>query len=218
MTVTDPKPISTIIILDTHPVIRKGLAVLLKENFNEMQIIDVKDIAELRQVNADYGLALYIIVINSDFEEDGTSPVFELKTLSPAAPIILYGQEAKPELVISYFKSGINGYLSKHKDLSELITCINTVSAGRRYVSSDHMDFLFGYLIDNYKTLKKKDLLTPRQNEIARYLMQGLSTSLIAEQTGLHVSTISTFKTAIFSKLGIDNVLKLKQILGTEER
>jgi DNA-binding NarL/FixJ family response regulator len=213
MTDPDPKPISTLIILDTHPVIRKGLAALLKESFEKMRVIEANNITELRQANADLGMALFIIVINSDFEEDGTSPVFELKTFNPAAPIILYGEEAKPELVISYFKSGINGYLLKHKDLSELIACINAVCSGRRYVSSDHMDFLFGYLIENYKTLKKKDLLTPRQNEIASYLMQGLSTSAIAEQTGLHISTISTFKTAIFSKLGIDNVLKLKQIL-----
>ena len=119
--------------------------------------------------------------------------------------------------MISYFKSGINGYLSKHDDLSELITCISTVTAGKRYVNPDLMDFLFGYLIENYRTLKKKDILTPRQNEIARYLMQGLSTSSIAEKTGLHISTISTFKAAIFLKLGIDNILKLKQILGTEE-
>ncbi|MCE7070746.1 LuxR C-terminal-related transcriptional regulator [Dyadobacter sp. CY327] len=72
-------------------------------------------------------------------------------------------------------------------------------------------------MIDNYKTSKKRDLLMPRQNEIARYLIQGLSTSFIAKKTGLHISTISTFKSAIFQKLGIDNVLKLKQILEADE-
>lgn len=182
-----------------------------------MRIIEARNVAELRQVGADLGPALFIIVINSDFEEDGSNPVSEVKSLDPTALIILYGEEAKPELVISYFKSGINGYLSKHKDLSELITCISIVMSGKRYLNADHMDFLFGYLVENYRTLKKRDLLTPRQNEIARYLMQGLTTSAIAEQTGLHISTISTFKTAIFSKLGIDNILKLKQVLAEEE-
>ncbi|MCE7059736.1 response regulator transcription factor [Dyadobacter sp. CY343] len=215
MTDPDPQPISTIVILDTHPVIRKGLARLLESNFETMQVIEAKNVAELGLAGTDLGRVLFIIIMNSDFEEDGTSPVFEVKAFNQAASIILYGEQTQPELVISYFKSGINGYLSKHKDLSELITCINTVVAGKRYVSADHMDFLFGYLIENYRTLKKKDLLTPRQNEIARYLMQGLFTSSIAEQTGLHISTISTFKAAIFSKLGIDNILKLKQILET---
>ncbi|MCF0041971.1 response regulator transcription factor [Dyadobacter fanqingshengii] len=213
----DTRNITNIIILDTHPVLRKGLAVLLQEGFSELRLIEARDVVELRQAEPELGPSLFIVVINSDFEEDGTSPVFELKTVYPDAPIILYGEETKPELVISYFKSGINGYLSKHKDLSELTTCINMVRAGKRYVNADHMDFLFGYLIENYKTSKKRDLLTPRQNEIARYLIQGLSTSSIAEKTGLHISTISTFKTAIFSKLGIDNVLKLKQILEAEE-
>lgn len=213
----DTDHITNIVILDTHPVLRKGLAVLLQESFTKMRLTEAKNVVELQQAGPEPGPSLFIVVINSDFEEDGISPVFELKAAYPDAPVILYGEEPKPELVISYFKSGVNGYVSKHKDLAELITCINMVCAGKRYVNAAYMDFLFGYLIDNYKTSKKRDLLTPRQNEIAQYLIQGLSTSSIAEKTGLHISTISTFKTAIFSKLGIDNVLKLKQILEAEE-
>ena len=75
---------------------RKGLAVLLREIYDTVHIIEAKNVAELLESNADFGFALFIIVINSDFEEDGTSPVFEVKTLDQIAPIILYGEEIKP--------------------------------------------------------------------------------------------------------------------------
>ena len=216
LTMTDTYAIPSIIILDTLPVIRKALTILLKENFKGTQLIDAKDIKEFQELNPVIQPTIFILVINSDFE-DGISPLEEIKTNYPEALVILYGEEIKPEPVISYFKHGVNGYLSKRGELTEMITCINRVNRGKLYINADDLEFLFMYLIKNYKTHRKQDLLTPRQKEVARYLTQGLSTSAIAEKTGLHISTISTFKTGIFSKLGIDNILKLKQIMEAND-
>jgi DNA-binding NarL/FixJ family response regulator len=215
MTDTGTNAIATIIILDSLPVIRKALTILLRENFLGTLLIDTKNMDELRLSGPATEPALFIVVINSDFDEANISPLSEIKRYYPNALIILYGEEIKPEPVISYFKAGVNGYLSKHGELSEMITCINAVSRGKLYINADDMELLFIYLVQNYKTTRKQDLLSPRQNEVARYLIQGMSTSAIAEKTGLHISTISTFKTGIFTKLGIDNVLQLKQIMDT---
>jgi DNA-binding NarL/FixJ family response regulator len=211
----DPNTISNIIVLDTHPVIRRALTDLLRENFIGTQLIDAKNIAEFRKSDPTTVPAIFVVVINSDFEDEHISPLSELKTYYPNALVVLFGEEIDPELVISYFKSGVNGYLSKYGELTEMIACIKTVNLGKLYINGVDMEFLFLYLIQNYKTARKQDLLTPRQNEVARYLIQGMTTSSIAEKTGLHISTISTFKTGIFTKLGIDNILKLKQIMNT---
>ncbi|MBE9463296.1 response regulator transcription factor [Dyadobacter sp. UP-52] len=208
---------SSIIILDTHPLFRKGLARLLKENFPQTLLSEAKNLQEIGQSLPEIEMAVFIIVINSDFEEDGTNPVAEIKRRYPLASIILYAEELKPELIISYFKSGIKGYLFKHENLTELIDCIQVVNQGNRYINAEYKEVLLSYLIENYKSSRKQDLLTPRQNEVARYLIQGLTTSAIAEATGLHISTISTFKTAIFTKLGVDNVLRLKQVFETDQ-
>lgn len=209
--------IQTIVIIDTHSVSRQGLSLLLKEEFPRATLAVAKTITELQQTGLDLASGLFILVINSDFEEEGHNPVTELIKLYPQAHIILYGEELKAEVTIDYLKSGVKGYLLNHKDLTELVSCITTVAGGESYLSTDHMKYLFGYLIENYKTSKKQDLLTPRQKEISKLLVQGLTTSGIAERTGLHISTISTFKAAIFAKLGIDNILKLKQIMEVED-
>lgn len=194
-----------------------GIVTLLKEKIENVTLIEAKNITEFREDNKLVKPGLFIAVINSDFEEEGTQTIYEVKTHYPQASLILFGEEMQPEIIIDYLKSGANGYLTKHKDLNEFITCINTVIKGKRYISPEHMEVLFDYLIDNYKTSKKQDLLTPRQNEIARLLMQGMTTSSIAEKTGLRMSTVSTFKNAIFVKLGIDNVMKLKEIMEADE-
>jgi DNA-binding NarL/FixJ family response regulator len=209
--------IQTIVIIDTHPISRQGLSTLLQEEFPQATIAEAKTITEFHQTGLGLASGLFIMVINSDFEEEGHNPVTELIKLYPQAHIILYGEELKAEVTIDYLKCGVKGYILNHKNLTELVNCILAVAEGDSYLSTDHMKYLFGYLIENYKTSRKQDLLTPRQKEISKLLVQGLTTSGIAERTGLHISTISTFKTAIFAKLGIDNILKLKQILEVED-
>jgi DNA-binding NarL/FixJ family response regulator len=210
-------PLRTIVILDTHPILRMGLATLLREKFDNTLVLEAKNAGEFQESGQETDPGLFILVVNSDFEEEGYNPVGLIKSLYPSAFIILYGEEMKPEMIIEYLKTGANGYLSKHHDLTELVACINIVVQGKRYVSAEQLDYLFEYLIENYKSSRKQDLLTPRQKEIANFLVQGLTTSSIANKTGLHLSTISTFKAAIFSKLGIDNILKLKQIMEADE-
>lgn len=205
-----------IIIVDTYPVSRQGLAALLTAEFPQWSIAQAKTVNELTGSEPGLSSGLFILVINSDFEEEGYNPVTELRNTYPNALVILYGEELRAEAAIDYLKSGVNGYISKHKDLTELVSCVLTVSAGGTYLSDDHLKSLFRYLIENYKTSRKQDLLTPRQREVAKLLAQGLTTSGIAEHTGLHISTISTFKAAIFAKLGIDNIVKLKQILADD--
>lgn len=216
MTGRDSNAYFSIIIVDTHPVVRRALGTLLKGSLSKIDIVEAKSIHELSQRDLGGAAHIFIVVINSDFDEDGTSPITELKAWYPDSLVIIYGEAVKPELIISYLKSGVNGYLSKQQGLNEMITCIDTVRCGERYLNAGYKDLLFEYLIENYRSSKKQDLLTPRQHEVARYLIQGLTTSAIAKKTGLHISTISTFKTAIFTKLGIDNILKLKQLFETE--
>lgn len=218
MTDSDTDSLPTLIIIDTHPVIRKALAALLKQSLAGTHLIESESIGALGKIEFDSNTIVFIVVVNSDFEEQGSDLIAEIKTKYPHSMVILYGEEIKSELIISYFKAGVNGYLSKDQEFSEMINCITMVRSGRRYVNAKHMEMLFEYLIDNHKSQKKQDLLTPRQNQVAQYLIQGLTTTAIAEQTGLHISTISTFKTGIFSKLGIDNILQLRQIFEEDEK
>jgi DNA-binding NarL/FixJ family response regulator len=217
MSYTAPASISNIIILDTHPVLRLGLTVLLKKKFKNTVVLHASGLEDFRQANPQCIPSIFIVVVNSDFEDNGPGPIAQIRLDHSDAAVILYGEEVRPELVISYLRSGVNGYLSKHEGLNELIICIKAVALGKRHLSSGHMEYLFNYLLDHHKPATLYHLLTPRQSEIARYLVEGLSTSLIAEKTGLHISTISTFKTAIFSKLAVSNVLDLQRILDNDK-
>ena len=62
-------------------------------------------------------------------------------------------------------------------------------------------------------TLNNMNKLSPREKDVAICIMEGLSTSLIAEKLGLKSNTISTIKNRIFIKLGVDSEVGLYKIL-----
>lgn len=58
------------------------------------------------------------------------------------------------------------------------------------------------------------ELLSIRELEIARLLVAGLSNNEIASKLYIHKSTVSTYKTRIFEKLGITNIPALLNIFN----
>ena len=62
-------------------------------------------------------------------------------------------------------------------------------------------------------TLNIMNKLSPREKEVALYIMEGMSTNLIAEKLGLKSNTISTTKNRIFIKLGVDSLVGLYKVL-----
>ena len=62
-------------------------------------------------------------------------------------------------------------------------------------------------------TLNIMNTLSPREKEVALCIMEGMSTSLIAEKLGLKSNTISTTKNRIFIKLGVDSIVGLYKVL-----
>ena len=57
------------VIFDTHPVMRMGLAILLRENFRDTEIVESKDMTEYDQDSGQLMPDLVIYVLHADFED-----------------------------------------------------------------------------------------------------------------------------------------------------
>lgn len=203
----------TVVLLDTHPIIRMGMAIMIRQSSEHITVIEAQNVAEFQRDNQKVKPGLFISVLDTQSGVSNDQVAIDIKSRFPSCYLIVYGEELAPERAIASLKSGVNGFFSKNADLIELSGCINRVMAGELYLSPVFMQILFAYLLEHHRVHKKKDVLTPRQLEIASYLVQGYSTTVIANKTNLHISTVSRFKATIFSKLGVDNILKLKEIL-----
>ena len=103
--------------------------------------------------------------------------------------------------------------MGKTQKLTELIVAIRTVAQGRIYLQRCMLSALQGVQPVFGRTIKSKvessapvklnSVLTPKEQEVLRCFLDGLSVSLIAAKFSRSASTISTQKQSAYRKLGI---------------
>jgi DNA-binding NarL/FixJ family response regulator len=106
--------------------------------------------------------------------------------------------------------AGVDGYHLKDQPLSDLKLATQRVLAGERWISS----VLISKLLSYSEFVSQPSILTERQREILRLLMQGKDNQTIARETGLSVKTIENHLTRIYRHLNVQSRLEAVHYLS----
>ncbi len=104
------------------------------------------------------------------------------------------------------------GFVSKNSDLSELRKAIDTVLNGRKYISDTLSEHLAGMLHKDQSRVNPFEKLSRRELEICSLMIQGQSIIEIAKTLAIAQSTVGTYKTRIFQKLDVKNLVELIEL------
>lgn len=131
--------------------------------------------------------------------------------------------------VLKMLEAGVKGYLFKNTDETELIEAIKTVNLDEYYLHPNLQDILETYLHNEKDRAKgylhyKKNILSSREIEILKYIMNGYTNQEIAEKIILSTHTIDTHRKNMLAKLNLKNTASLikyamenKAFLGINE-
>ncbi len=204
----------SIVVIDNRQVFAKGLSAVLRENWGE-------DIMVVEHTLADenYGelpeFTPEIVLMSCHRLPYHTlmDKVPEIAGRYGSKRIILYDfPKINLDVVPKLAKWNVYGYLAPDFDIPDFRRCIDVVLSGGKYISSD---LVWATL---FSGPAKKERGAPRLSHmeviVARYLIQGIPVSVIAREMNRRVSTISTFKSKIFKKLNVDNIIELSQVFG----
>jgi DNA-binding NarL/FixJ family response regulator len=164
-----------------------------------------------------------ILGINPDSQAGNLRFLNKSENKNSFGPIIVYDEEPRPYLAVSFLRAGVMGYLSKQNDETELIECITDVLTGMRYVCKEILGINKNVsAFEKTTRLKENSNLTFHEYEIAQYICQGVNISEIAQIFDRKTSTISTIKMRILKKLKVNNILELRNLMlvnetGTDE-
>jgi DNA-binding NarL/FixJ family response regulator len=132
-----------------------------------------------------------------------------LKKEYPFLKIIIVSTHSNAKIISRLIRIGVNGYLLKNAEKSELLDAIYTVADGKKYFSKDVED---QYLSNNQKIEKQISNLTElssREKEILVLIAHEYNTAEIAEKTFISLNTVNTHRRNLLSKLNAKNTAGL---------
>ncbi|AQG80876.1 response regulator [Spirosoma montaniterrae] len=192
----------SIALLDDHRVVLESFANLLATS-GKFEVVGIAhDIASLRAVLASSA----VDVLVSDLvmpNQNGADLIPALKAQYPELRVLILSGADDAELIRRAIRAGADGFVTKTADKTELFDALLTVASGRRYVDSRLYDFT------ESAALTPDTLLTEREAEVARLIIDELSSMQIAERLFISFNTVETHRKHIYQKLGVTTSLGL---------
>ncbi|MGD9791306.1 MAG: response regulator [Phycisphaerales bacterium] len=195
----------TILIVDDHAMVRKGLRLALESQ------PDLKVVGEAGNVNEAMDAAgktkPQIITLDLTMPgASGVSAIGKIRTMVPQARIIVVSMHDDPAYVRSAIAIGASGYVNKSAADTELISAIRAVAKGRVFVDVGDAATLESILASPTPPSAGKspvDTLSEREREVLQQVAKGYTNQQIADDIGLSVKTVESYRARLMKKLGL---------------
>jgi two-component system invasion response regulator UvrY len=192
-----------VLIADDHAIVRQGLRQILA---------DTPDMAVRGE--AANGVDAVRMVRSDDFDvvlmdvsmpgKGGIDALKQIKQEKPKLPVLFLSVYPEDQYAVRLLKAGASGYLTKESAPESLVKAIRTAAEGRRYISPAVAELLADQL-DRDVDQPVHMQLSDREFEIMRLLAVGLTTSQVADELKLSVKTVSTYRSRLLRKMGLNN-------------
>ena len=196
-----------VLIVDDHPIVRKGLRSELSEQ-PDVHVVDEAADGDEALVKARASKPDIVLL---DISLPGKSGLEVLKQLNDELPhvkVLMLSTYPEKQYAIRCLKGGAWGYLTKESASEELVAAIRKVAEGKKYVSGQLGEILASD-VGAKKDLLPHEKLTAREFEILRLIGQGKTLTEIADFLSLSLSTISTHRSHILAKMRCHSTAQL---------
>jgi len=196
-----------VLIVDDHAIVRQGSIHVLEGEFPEIVIVESASghgaLDTFRQQDFD----LVILDISLP-EKNGIEVLKEMKVLKPAIPVVILSLFSEEQYAIRALKSNASAYLTKETAPEELVSAVNKVLAGGKFVSLSQAEQLAGYLA-GVSAPSPLDSLSDRELEVLCLIGHGKTVAEIVDKLTVSVKTVSTYRARLLEKLKLKTTPEL---------
>ena len=202
------KQIIKVLVADDHPVVRKGLQLLLARQGHLRLAGEACDgdeaLRKTRELKPD--------VVLMDISMPGMNGLAVTEVLRKELPkikVLILSVHNNKEYIFRVIQAGAHGYVSKEAPPEEVLRAIESVHAGEPFFSEDIARAALNEFISSGGKKEPFAHLTSREREVLVLIAEGQSNKEIATKLGIGVRTIETHRERIMRRLGIHSVAGL---------
>ena len=191
-----------IMIADDHSLIREGLKNLLELEGDIEVVAEAEDgmqcLDKLEYITPD----VLLLDINMP-KKNGLDVLRVLKDRKSKVKVLVLTVHNETEYLMKAVDIGIDGYVLKDSESSELKKAIFAIVDGETYIQPSLIPALNSKMIEKDKDGAKIDLLTRRELEVLKLLAVGMYNKEVAEKLDISERTVKNHVSNIFKKIEV---------------
>ncbi len=205
-----PTKKTRILLVDDHPVVRKGLAYVLQQESDFVVCGECEDSAGVLPMLEK--TKPHVVVLDLFLKDaNGIDLLKDIKKLYPETLVLVLSMQDERLYAERVLRAGGVGYVSKEEMLEKIVSAIRSVLQGHVYMGDSLKDGLLKKMSGRATATGDADLqrLSDREIEVFHLLGQGYSTRRIAERWRRSVKTVETYRAHIKRKLHLTTSAEL---------
>jgi DNA-binding NarL/FixJ family response regulator len=191
------------LIVDDYSVVRKGLELLLKLNFENANVDMASSYDEALSKIESTVYDLVVLDVTMNGVED-LAMVEKMIDKRPRIKILVFTSHHEEKYGPFFAKSGAKGFANKEISDEKFVKIAKQILDDEVYFETDvdnpMNDKCFAEIIDS---------LSDREREVFNLMVKGYGSLEISNELDLHMSTVSTYKNRLFKKLNVKNIVEL---------
>lgn len=201
-----------IMIVDDHPLMRKGLALTLEAESDLTVPAQASNAEEALEMVERIQPDLCIVDVSLP-GMSGLELIKHLQAVRPSMAILVVSRHDESLYAERAIRAGARGYLMKLEAGDVIVKAVRHVLSGGIYVSDEIKERLLLGMMAGRKEINQSpmEVLSDRELEVFELTGRGLGTREIAERLHLSVKTVESYRARIKNKLNLGTAAELMQ-------
>ncbi len=196
-----------VVLVEDHPIFREGLRALVVSSLGYEVIGEAEDGLQAIELCRDCTPDLVLMDLSLP-NMNGIEAAGRIKGHCPKTVILAVTVHMDDEYISAAFQSGVDGYVLKDANRSEIIEAIQTVVSGRPYLSPSVSEKVIrGFVKGSAGRASSESAtpLTPRELEVLKLVAEGHTNRAIADLLFISVKTVEKHRASLMAKLDLHN-------------
>lgn len=205
---------NTILILDDHGIVRTGMRLLLKELIPNLNFYEASKKEEAYTIIKEVPF-IDLIILDVNIPNYSCERMIEYCAIKcPNAKIMILSMNSESMMAKRFYQLGAVAYVNKGVDDAKMKEIFTQIIQHKKYYSPEFLKQIAEESFGGDANANPFKDLSNREFEVMHFLLEGKNAQEIAKIMSIHPSTIGTYKTRIFEKLKVDNLIDLYHLFS----